>query len=201
LGQARHLLAQGKLSNSARNGSSRPQSNTSEMAVPPAAVGSDSPAGSFLRDEQPPLSDVPGFRGRKSTNPQVIIGLDATVGRPAPSAIVRNTGGATLSQRLPVKDGQAFLVQVDCLPQGASTTQLIINWVDAQGAITMWGDTKAFASKDNLDAGWKRMGGIVNVPSGAAAMVVTLFVDNQKAEADVCWWDNLGVYDLSAPLR
>jgi hypothetical protein len=201
LGQARHLLAQGKLSNSARNGSFETQSNAPEMPVPPAAVGSDSPAGSFLRDGQPPLSDVPGFRGRKPGNPQAVVELDAKVGRPAPSAMVRNTGGATLSQRLPVKNGQAFLVQVDCLPQGATTAKLSINWVDAQGAVTMWGDTKVFAAKEDLGAGWKRMGGIVDVPSGATAMLVSLSVADQNTDTDVCWWDNLGVYDLSAPLR
>jgi len=118
---------------------------------------------------------------------------DASVGGGAARAMRVKSG--CLIQSHPVKPGETYAVQADCLPQGASNPTLVVRWQTADSRWTHEPDDRTFLFKPR-EGEWRKGFGVVTVPPDAGKLVVLLNVTGQVADKDVCWFDNLALYRL-----
>jgi hypothetical protein len=118
---------------------------------------------------------------------------DASVGGGAARAMRVKSG--CLIQSHPVKPGETYAVQADCLPQGASNPTLVVRWQTAESRWTHEPDDRTFVFKPR-EGEWRKGFGVVTVPPDAGKLVVLLNVTGQVADKDVCWFDNLALYRL-----
>lgn len=128
---------------------------------------------------------------------------DTLTGRPAGSGRITNVADGCFLQRISVagKAGRRLVVEADVRTQGATQATLITDWATPTTHLTYF-DRKNVAAKQNGANGWRRVSGVVTVPDGGVThLVVLLAANGQKTDADVCWWDNLQVYDLEQVLQ
>jgi hypothetical protein len=118
---------------------------------------------------------------------------DAGVGGGAGRAARVKSG--CLIQSHPVKPGETYAVQADCLPRGASNPTLVIRWQTAEGRWTHEQDDRTFVFKPS-GGEWRNGFGVVTVPLDVGKLVILLNVTGQVADTDVCWFDNLALYRL-----
>lgn len=99
-------------------------------------------------------------------------------------------------QKIAVKPGEVYVVEVDAKMQGQGRAGVTIRWLDPQGKWTATDcDTPLNFTHPGQD--WAHDFGVVTVPDGAGFLVVLLGVTEQNTENDICWFDNLGVYRLA----
>ena len=98
-------------------------------------------------------------------------------------------------QSHPVKSGETYAVQADCLPRGASNPTLVVRWQTAESRWTHEHDDRTFGFKPRENE-WRRVFGVVTVPPEVGNLVILLNVTGQLAPTDVCWFDNLVLYRL-----
>jgi hypothetical protein len=151
---------------------------------------------------------VPGYATWQADGSKGTFGRDADVGRPAGSGRIAGVSDGCFIQRIPVaagKAGRRLVVEADVRTQGATTlATLITDWATPTTHLTYY-DRKNLAAPDQTGPGaegWRRVSGVVTVPDGNVThLVVLLAANGQKTETDVCWWDNLQVYDLEQVLQ
>lgn len=126
---------------------------------------------------------------------------DKTVGDNS-HASIRAAGVSWGSLIMPCKvtPGRRYVVRGECRNQGSGTPSLVVRW---QGESKQWvvqtKDVTLMFEKG--DGEWDRALGIVTVPKPARFLIVLPAVRNQATANDVCWFDNVEVYELDNLLR
>lgn len=98
-------------------------------------------------------------------------------------------------QATPVKPGETYAVQADCLPRGRSSPTLVVRWQTAESRWTSESADCTFVFKPG-EGEWRRGFGVVTVPPEAERIVLLLNVTGQSGETDACWFDRLALYRL-----
>jgi hypothetical protein len=118
---------------------------------------------------------------------------DASVGRGAGRTGKVQWG--CFIQSTPVKPGETYAIQADCLPRGASNPTLVVRWQTGESRWTHQHADRTFVFKPG-EGEWRRTFGVVTVPSDVGKLVILLNVTGQVADTDECWFDNLALYRL-----
>jgi hypothetical protein len=129
-------------------------------------------------------------------NPTGSFAWDGDVGGGSAKAVKVNHG--VFLQKHPAAQGQTFAVEAQCLRKGTSVCTLVVRWQRANSQWVREEQDKTFAFEPATDD-WEQAFGVVVVPPDAEQLVILLAVRNQMTDADVCWFDNVGLYRLMAP--
>ena len=97
-------------------------------------------------------------------------------------------------QTIPVKPFEWYVVEVLGKKTGGNISATI-RWKTADGKWLKAYDDVDFYFIENAENGWNKATGTARVPEGAGNMVVLLSMSDQSP-ADICWFDDLGIYQI-----
>ena len=129
--------------------------------------------------------------------PQGVFSWDNAVGRnKAGSAKALNVTDGCFLQKIVVQPGECYAVEGACLRKGNPACTLLVRWQTENDKWIQWQSDQLVAFRPG-EQDWESASGVVIVPEGVGKLVLLLSVHNQSGQ-DACWFDDVGVYKLSA---
>jgi hypothetical protein len=142
----------------------------------------------------------PGFTSWKAEGSSGTITWDRTVGfQSSSSGKLQNVDGV-LIQRVPVEVGKRYLITARAQALGNSVPVVTGRWSN-DAIFQSWIDNQVMDFPKVAAGEWSRAAKVVTVPEGFNKITVLMGADNQKTNADICHFDDFGVYDLDALLK
>ena len=120
---------------------------------------------------------------------------DKTIGNGA--TCVKKVELGCLIQKHQVTPGESYALAIDCLAQGSSLPTLKIRWQRQDGQWTQLHQDEVLTFSP-LRTGWQTAFGVITVPQEVGYLVILPCVASQLTDDDICWFDNLRLYKISA---
>ena len=179
--QMEKLRKAGKAANLARNGDFG--SKTAGPNGPAAREWTEggSPAGWYVWQKE-------GSRGTFT--------WDRKVGRTARgSARAAKVREGCFLQKYDVEAGQRYVVRAFRKVQGSGSARIRIRWQTAEDKWTASTQDKMICA-DGAPEAWSELFGVVEVPKGAAKLIILLLAGGQPTADDIVWFDDVELYML-----
>lgn len=173
--------ASGKLANLSRNG------DFSSAKAPPG----EAPAADW-RAGRPPA----GWHAWQEAASKGTFTWDREAGAAGKgSARAANVANGCFLQKVRAAPGERYAVRAVRRLRGAGGAWIRVRWQTDKDAWTAVGHDKLITCGGAANE-WRELFGVVEVPAGAARLVVLLGVGGQKAPEDAAWFDDVEVYKL-----
>lgn len=111
------------------------------------------------------------------------------------SARAAGVEGGCFIQVYNVKPGERYAVSAMRRIQGAGSASIRVRWQTAESKWTLEEQDKILSCRGPADA-WGEIFGVVEVPEGAAKLLILLGMAGQTAPEDAGWFDDVHLYRL-----
>lgn len=111
------------------------------------------------------------------------------------SALARGVADGCFIQSHAAEPGQRYAVCAQVRTAGRGEAYLRVRWKSAEEKWTAEAQDRVFLPEDSAEP-WRELFGVVEVPEGAARLVVLLGVRGQQSAEDAAWFDDVGLFRL-----